>query len=172
TTLHNENSFYARDLINRYTQVDPIIAQVRRPIPLGAILSGSAGDYQAHNVRLQANIDRHFGNHSITGVGGYDVGLADYIANTSGLLYGYDPHTETYARINSFEEYPHFYGFGRSFISSQNVSRSKRLDRSRSYYASFSYAYADRYFASASFRKDQSNIFGVKANQKGVPLGS
>src|SRR5690606_509220 len=69
TTLHNENSFYARDLINRYTQVDPIIAQVRRPIPLGAILSGSAGDYQAHNVRLQANIDRHFGNHSITGVG-------------------------------------------------------------------------------------------------------
>ncbi|MFB2120816.1 SusC/RagA family TonB-linked outer membrane protein [Parapedobacter sp. 2B3] len=172
TVLHDERSFYTRNLINRYTNIDPATAQLRRPIPIGAIFSGSSGDYQVHNARLQTNFDRSFGNHVITVLAGYEVGMSDYGTNATGMLYGYDPETETYARINSFEEFPYFFGLGRSTINSQNVSRSKRLDRSISYYTNLMYAYVDRYFVSASFRKDQSNIFGVKANQKGVPLGS
>src|SRR5690606_1488747 len=39
-------------------------------------------------------------------------------------------------------------------------------------YANASYTYANRYILSASARKDESNLFGVNANQKGVPLWS
>src|SRR5690606_22909838 len=41
-----------------------------------------------------------------------------------------------------------------------------------SYYANFNYSYREKYSIYASARKDESNIFGVKANQKGVPLWS
>src|SRR5690606_779101 len=45
-------------------------------------------------------------------------------------------------------------------------------DRNRSYYFNLGYDYDQRYVVTASFRKDESNLFGVKSNKKGVPLWS
>src|SRR5690606_620515 len=45
-------------------------------------------------------------------------------------------------------------------------------DRYRSYYFNGSYGFKSRYILSLSARKDQSNLFGVNSNQKGVPLWS
>src|SRR5262249_922260 len=41
-----------------------------------------------------------------------------------------------------------------------------------SFYFNGSYEYKKRYIFSASARRDESNLFGVNANQKGVPLWS
>ena len=56
-------------------------------------------------------------------------------------------------------------------IPSLNFSKGTK-DRYISYYINSSYTYKKRYILSLSARKDESNLFGVKANQKGVPLWS
>jgi len=49
---------------------------------------------------------------------------------------------------------------------------SGTLNRYISYFAKLGYTYKDRYSFSASGRVDESNFFGVKANQRWVPLWS
>src|SRR5690606_26533555 len=55
-----------------------------------------------------------------------------------------------------------------------NGSANHRLyvNRDLSYFANASYEFDKRYVISGSIRWDGSNLFGVKANQKGVPLWS
>ncbi len=45
-------------------------------------------------------------------------------------------------------------------------------DHFLSYYANAAYTYLDRYILTGSVRKDEANLFGVNANQKGTPLWS
>src|SRR5690606_8762552 len=44
--------------------------------------------------------------------------------------------------------------------------------RNLSYFGNVSYSYRNRYVLTVSSRWDASNLFGVKTNQKGVPLWS
>src|SRR5690606_12558086 len=53
-----------------------------------------------------------------------------------------------------------------------NAAESGGVDRYFSYYANASVDYDHRYVLSLSARKDASNLFGVKANQRAVPLWS
>src|SRR5690606_33525984 len=55
---------------------------------------------------------------------------------------------------------------------SPGVTSNGTLNRNRSYYLNASYSYNRKYTISASGRRDESNIFGVSSNQKGVPLWS
>src|SRR5690606_14521225 len=48
----------------------------------------------------------------------------------------------------------------------------KHINRDISYYSLASYTFLNKYYVSTSFRWDGSNLFGVKTNQKGVPLWS
>jgi len=53
-----------------------------------------------------------------------------------------------------------------------NDSKLGTSERYFSYYASGLYTYLGRYVLSGTIRRDESNLFGVNENQKGVPLGS
>lgn len=53
-----------------------------------------------------------------------------------------------------------------------NVMFSDITDRYLSYFTNIGYEYKGKYLASISARKDESNLFGVRTNQKGVPLWS
>src|SRR5690606_9221163 len=99
---------------------------------------------------------------------------SDTRSNSSGQnLYGYDPITKVHANatINPFQEYHYYYtsAFRRIPIV---PDASEQVNITRSYYGNIAYTLNKKYDASASFRRDESNLFGVKSNQRGVPLWS
>ncbi|HWL00683.1 MAG TPA: TonB-dependent receptor, partial [Parapedobacter sp.] len=172
STLFDENSFHVRNLVNYYSQTNQSDRTVFRPIPVGAMLNSSETDRQGHSFRLQANYDNRFERHHFTAIGGYEIRGNKSVYANPGTYYGYNEENETFHTVlDLVNMYPLYYGGGSARISN-NASRSTVFDRNISYYANVGYSWGGLYLLSASYRKDQSNIFGVKTNQRGVPLWS
>jgi len=170
--INELNSYYTRDLINTYTQLTTGTGTVTYPIPMGAIFDKSFGSLQSNNGRFQITYDQSWGKHTFNGIAGMEFrdSKTDILSTR---FYGYDPETNTNqnAALNFITSYPLFTGVGSSRIqpfSSQNYN----ISRFFSYYTNVAYSYDSKYILSASARKDESNIFGVATNQKGVPLWS
>ncbi len=170
-TYYNERSFYTRNMINSFSSISPGTNEVIRPVPLGGILNTTNSTLGANYGRIQANFDKTFGqNHSVVAIAGYEI-REDRYDDGSYRLYGYDEQTATSVAVDVLGEYDYYWGAGGARIGN-GMLNNHTLDRYVSYYANGSYTYRQRYIFSASFRKDESNLFGVKANQKGVPLWS
>lgn len=176
----NENSDYntidsysTRDLINTYTQINPVNGVITYPIPLGDIAGNSTTSYFSHYGRGQFSFENTFSKkHMINAIAGFEV--KSYEDKFAGLtLYGYNKETGTNGNsaINPLMDYPAYYGFSSSRIP-LNIANSGTIDRYRSYFANASYQYDNQYILSGSARRDESNLFGVKTNQKGVLLWS
>ncbi|MCX2478362.1 SusC/RagA family TonB-linked outer membrane protein [Pedobacter sp. MC2016-15] len=167
------NSFYTRDMINTFSQINQTTGVVTTPVPLGDIADNSNNTYSAHYGRAQLNYENVFeGKHELNLLGGLEI--KDYqSAFGTYTLYGLDNTSllNKNATVNPTMQYPSYYGFSTSRIP-LNISNSSTTDRFRSYFFNGSYTYDNRYILSASARKDESNLFGVKTNQKGVPLWS
>ena len=165
--VYNLNSFRARDAFNRFSQLqgDNVISAV----PMGGILEMGSGYLTSHAFRGQLNVDKAWGEgHSINAIAGGEIRQVANRSNGS-LVYGYDD------RLNmTHVDYtqPHRNIFGTNEFIPSGYSLESRLDRFVSIYANAAYSYVNRYTVSASARKDASNIFGVKANEKGEPLWS
>jgi TonB-linked SusC/RagA family outer membrane protein len=164
------NSYYARNLINNFSQIQG--GTLSRGIPLGDIINKSQQRYKNNYLRAQVGYDKTFGSrHNITAIAGYEI--KDYYANDNGLsLYGYDPSTATNIRVDYLAFFSQYAVPGSTKRIPDASGQSESTDRFRSYYANVAYAYNDRYVFSVSARRDESNLFGVKTNQKGIPLWS
>lgn len=172
--LYDVNSYHTRNLINRYSQINYGNGSIVRPIPLGDILDASYEMLNSHQFRLQANLNKAIKEvHNIAAIAGYERRSMTTQNNPQVRLYGYNPDTEASALIDFTEQYTIYSGFqNRIPQSSLGGSRFSMADNNISYYSNANYTYANRYMLSGSARFDQSNIFGVKTNQKGVPLWS
>lgn len=166
------NDFFARDFINRYSSISG--ATVTRGIPLGEIMDKSETVLTSQIIRLQANFHKNFGtDHQLNAIAGYEGG--DSRADAEGIrLFGYNPATRTNGNnaVIPGTTYRLYYepGLGTQFQTAPNLE--ERTNITQSYFANFSYLFKTRYILSGSARKDESNLFGVKSNQKGVPLWS
>lgn len=164
------NKFYTRNLINKYSSISD--AGVERVIPLGNILNKVTRTTNSQIFRSQINFNKNINQkHEINTIVGYEAGLTKtYYESQS--FYGYHPDNLTHANstINPLTYYPHFTS-GSSQINTA-ASLLSGNDFNQSYYANASYSYQERYILSGSARRDESNIFGVDTNQKGVPLWS
>jgi len=163
-------TYSTRDLINSYTQVNSA-GQLSYPIPKGGIMDENSNKYDAHNVRLQLNYDHTFGaDHQLNALAGWELrDVEGHVDNTR--LYGYDPASQKSDSVDYKQTFFQYYTGGSARIPYQELHYSTS-DRFLSYYANASYVYKQRYIMSASVRRDESNLFGVKTNQKGVPLWS
>ncbi|WP_413670092.1 SusC/RagA family TonB-linked outer membrane protein [Mucilaginibacter sp. Mucisp86] len=169
TLLQGENAYYTRNLINSLSSLNGD-GTVNRIVPVGGILTNGATLLTSQNGRGQLNFDNNWNKSRITAIAGAEVRQAKLTSN-QGKLYGYDaelglgqPVNYTdYFRTNPSGFYSNIPGI---------TSVSTILDRFRSYFANGAYTYDDRYTLSVSGRIDQSNLFGVKANQRSVPLWS
>jgi hypothetical protein len=86
--------------------------------------------------------------------------------------FGYNKDMPTTTTVNYDSAFPLYYApFISRKIEFRNLNRSE-TDRYISYYLNAKYIFQRRYVLSASIRKDESNLFGVSTNQKGVPLWS
>lgn len=169
--LQSSDQYYTRDLINRYTQPDYTGSLATRAIPLGDIIDLTQSRYSTHNGRLQLNFSQVWqGKHRLEALAGWEIKAFNSNSNTF-RRYGYDDNNETDISVNPIITFFTLPAGTLSRIPSNNGARSA-TDHYLSYFTNIGYTYTDRYQISASARRDESNLFGVEANQKGVPLWS
>jgi len=163
-------SYYARNAINNISQINTD-GSITRPIPLGAIIDGMNGESNVSNIRGQLSYTKKIGVHSISAFGGIEERKQDDRLNTF-RYYGYDESHANYQPVDYFTAFKRYVNPGATATISYLDGEQRLADRSRSYFSNVGYTLLDRYTLNASLRLDQSNIFGVSTNQKGVPLWS
>lgn len=172
TTLYRADSFFARNLQNSFAQIADD-GSINYVIPPGGILNSSANDSKSQSMRTEISYDGDLASkHHLSAVAGWEFRNIDGTASNNGA-YGYDPDTRSNVAVNYVQYYSNnpSAAFGGGYIP-RGQGYSAFADRGISYYGNANYTYDQKYSVSASARKDESNLFGVKANQKGVPLWS
>lgn len=176
TNFNNENSFYARNLINTYTQYDADSKSFQYPFPKGGILGQVDMETKANSFRWQLNYDQNFSDkHQINAIAGAEIRQVINSSRTNNL-FGYDEdlgisvtnlNYDTYYSVN-----PAAYGTRLLPAVDGDVAPTEFTNRFVSYFANASYEYNKRYIISLSGRQDGANIFGVNVNDKVTPLWS
>jgi TonB-dependent starch-binding outer membrane protein SusC len=163
-------SYYARDLINLYTYYDG--ASYTRPIPVGGILNLGNNNLKAHSGRGQLNYSNNWnGKHEVTAMAGVEW-KESVIRSNSTRYYGYNEDLETSVLVDYITYFPYYFDNGYSGTIPDGNYLTGQTFRFRSSFINAAYTYNNKYTVTGSARKDASNLFGVKANQKGVPLWS
>ena len=169
--LQSLNIYRTRDLINQYTQIDSTGAAIR-PIPAGGILDESLTDYDANNIRLQLSYDHTLGtDHRLTALLGMELRDVEMKTRIS-RVYDYDLARINGDRVDYTVVYQLFNAPGVSSKIPNPDHLTLNSDRYLSYYFNAAYTYKGRYILTGSARRDESNLFGVDANKRGVPLWS
>lgn len=161
-------NYLTRSLINQYSVVTAGKV-VGYNIPVGPIQYLTRRVVEASYLRGQINYQKNWEKHAVSAIAGYELSEFDTQANKF-TSYGYDVKTGQSAQVDTtstFALYPS--GTGKII---PNTNLFGRLDRIRSAFANIGYTYQGKYSFSASARMDGSNYFGVKTNQKSVPLWS
>jgi TonB-linked SusC/RagA family outer membrane protein len=168
--LYDLQSYYARDLINTFTQIDRVSKQITYLVPLGDILDLSQIELVSQNIRGQLNYTGNWQKNSLTAIAGGEIKQAHTLGN-SNRNYGYDDANLTFGNVDYANPYSNFVTGSNTYIPNEN-SLSDQLNRYVSLYANAAYTYSGKYTASISGRRDASNLFGVNTNQKWNPLWS
>jgi TonB-linked SusC/RagA family outer membrane protein len=172
TTRDNQRieSYSTRDQINKFTQADAD-GNLTYPVPMGGILDMYDQRSSSYNFRGQLKLNHAWTNHALSALAGYEVKELNSDANYY-RYYGYNDELATTQRVDYTSFFPAYNNPGQYISIYNGDGISSMTDRFISYFANAAYTFKSRYTFSASARKDQSNLFGVKANQRGVPLWS
>ena len=166
--LEGAGSYYTRNMVNEYTQFNG--TDIVRPIPEGGILNTTNAHADGYVARGQLNANNTWNNSlQLAAIAGVEI-REDHNRSASGTTYGYDDNLLSYQDVDFLTTYQTYF-FNYTKIPS-GVDFTDFRYRYTSLYSNASLTYLRRYVVSASVRKDASNLFGVKANQKGVPLWS
>lgn len=171
TLLYGAESYYARNLVNQYTQVNPD-GSLTLPVPEGGVLKTTDTRLLSNAIRAQLNYTGGWGRHQFSALAGYEY-RNDQTQTRAGGDYGYNADTQSglpvdYVTNFPLSNYSYFFSSTIPYLNSYQTIRNYNL----SYFTNAAYSFDRRYSISASARKDESNIFGVNANRKGVPLYS
>ncbi len=171
TRNSDAQSYYARDLINKFSQLDANSGTFNYLIPQGSILQNSLSALQSQNFRSQLNYHKAWGLHDISAIAGSEI--REVVTDGSGSsVYGYNRQPLTQASVDFTNEYPTFITGDYLEIPNGPYINATTTNRFVSLFGNVSYQYKKRYSLSGSVRKDGSNIFGLKANDKWQPLWS
>ncbi len=168
--LQDEESFFARELVNLYTQINASTGAVTYKVPKGSVLDTKNAMVDAHQLRGQVTYDRNWKAHSLTLLAGSEIRHAQNNADVQ-RIYGYNQNILTQGNVDFTNPYPHFIT-GSSDLIPNLSGMSETVNRFLSVYGNGAYTWQGRYTASLSARRDASNLFGLKANDKWNPLWS
>jgi TonB-dependent starch-binding outer membrane protein SusC len=166
----DKESYAARNIVNLFSEFDPNTGVINYIVPPGGILNTSTNSVNAQNVRAQLNFSKTWRAHEVDAIGGAE--LRDITSTSAGnVVYGYDDNLLTSGNVDFRNAYPTYVSGTPQYIPDAG-SFSNIDNRYISYYANAAYTYKEKYTASASLRKDASNLFGVNTNDKWNPFGS
>jgi len=168
--LHNGDSYYTRNLVNRYSQVSG--EELTRAIPIGGILDRRIIETTVQSWRGQVAFDRDFAAmHTVNAVAGGELRKArnSYDQNRR---YGYNQNNGTFSEVDFTKTYSMYDGLGYATIIPNTASLGWTEERFVSLFALLNYSYLGKHNFSGSLRNDAANIFGVKTNNKWSPFWS
>ena len=167
---YSDSTYSTRNLINQFTELDPVSGAATYPIPVGGILDETNSTMNSQRGRAQLNYSARLGQNELHVIAGSEINqtVTEGNANT---YYGYNKNTESYSLVDFADYFPTYPSGSYSKIPT-SLSFTKYTNRFISYYSNASYSLMQRYTLSASGRIDKSNLFGVATNQKSVPLYS
>lgn len=171
-SLYREQSYYARNEINDFAQINPVSNAVFHPFPLGGILRVNSMETASHQGRAQLSFSKEYGQgHSIIALGGFEI-RQRITATNSNINVGFNEQTGN--MVSNVNTETMFQRRSSGTVSRINLPEStgELRDNFISYYSNAAYAHSRRYTISGSFRKDEANLFGLNTNQKGTPLWS
>ncbi|MCA5005677.1 SusC/RagA family TonB-linked outer membrane protein [Sphingobacterium bovistauri] len=170
--IHAQDSYYSRNLINRFSQVTQ--DGIKYIVPLGSIKNSDYSQMKSYNFRAQSNYQNVWNDkHDLSLLLGYEMSNKQNYRDGY-WVYGLDEDLLTYQTVDPINSYPIYDGLaGNSLIpnaSKLNFSSSTR--RFVSMYFNAGYSYKGKYNFNASARNDASNLFGVQTNDKWNALWS
>jgi TonB-linked SusC/RagA family outer membrane protein len=168
--LQPVEAYTTRELVNNFTVIDPS-GVITNNIPVGGILDQDEQRGFSHTFRAQLAWEKSLAaGHRINLLGGMEV--KDQQGEGSGRrYYGYDDNIGISQPVNYtgiFRQYST--GFSSTIPFREDFSGT--VNRYLSGFLNLGYTFKDRYLVNASARVDKSNLFGVKTNQKTIPLWS
>lgn len=165
----DKESYYVRNLVNKFTQEDGTLI-----IPNNSILSHSGiPTRKSHSGRLQLNYNKSFKNkHEISALGGVEIRTSHHQNKPYTVIYDYDNEFKMGRTNFDYTKYYNQRPIGGGYIPRSSPTTHEINERFLSYFSNLGYSFNSRFFLSGSMRWDASNLFGVNANQKGVPLWS
>lgn len=169
-TLYTTDSYFARELINQFTEVDSS-GNLIRNIPMGGILDQSSYRSNSHSARAIADYGIKWNKLELSSFAGTEVKKLDF-ESAGSRYYGFDPERSSIHAVNYTVPYVQFNDPRITQLVSNRESIGSGADRFYSLFANASLEYDTRYLLTMSARKDASNLFGVSTNQKSVPLWS
>ncbi|MGJ1436916.1 SusC/RagA family TonB-linked outer membrane protein [Sphingobacterium siyangense] len=164
------NSFYTRDLINRFSQVENGI--IKRIVPFGDIMQNNTSRMLSHKARFQASSDFSLQEDwKFNLFAGAEISHAstDTRLNTA---YGYDENTMTSINVDPINTYPIYSNLSGNSRIPFYTGFGRTSNRFVSLFGNAAVTYKNRYIANFSARRDASNLFGVKTNDRWNPLWS
>lgn len=168
-TLHGEESYTVRNLVNRFTILEN--SNMLRQIPYGAMLDVSNSAMKSHQLRGQISYDRLFGEHAVSVLMGGEVRHTEREGERY-RTYGLDSDVLTSVSVDFTNPRSVLLPVGRTAFIPNNAGFSQTINRFISTFANAGYTYRGRYTVTISGRRDASNLFGVNINQKWRPLWS
>jgi TonB-linked SusC/RagA family outer membrane protein len=163
------DNFDVRNKINNFTHYNPTTKQLEYPFPKGGTVDLSNTLSTSWNLRGTVNYNRQWGDHEIVAIAGSEIRQNTDNSNSSSV-YGFDPNTYQTTTINPTIFYPTRFGSSATIGGGNFISNG--IGRYGDYFTNAAYTYKNKYTVSASGRIDESNFFGVKANQRIAPLWS
>jgi TonB-linked SusC/RagA family outer membrane protein len=167
----NEPGSYAvRNQVNRFMNV--VNDQITYPFPMGTWIRTNQNKLTAWNLRSQLDFNRSWRNHEVYALAGIEINESNVNGSASSLI-GFDEQLSTAPVvdfINLYRTRPS--GMNRVPGTQSSILINDQLFRNGNYFSNVGYTYKKKYLLNASARMDESNLFGVKANQRRVPLWS
>lgn len=171
--LKTLDSWYTRDLINRYTNPNTL----NKNIPSGAQYSPTTTETNNKTLRGLLNFNKTWNQkHNLTAIAGMDINDNYGILKTHGY-YGYDSSTLQFASNIDYSSMLQllfadpYTGIGFARIPSKDVIQDTKI-RTISYFNNIAYTFDKRYTLSASLRRDKSSLFSIGGNESGTPFYS
>lgn len=169
TEWRSMKTYLQRNQINSYASWDD--KQVIWNMPIGDFFREYTWNSFTHQGRLSAEFNRKWNKHDLSFLAGYDIRSIEKDFRVA-QYYGFDPENGTFKPMHVGKVVPYLNGMLGVDALPDNNFFQELSNRFVSYYGNGAYTYADRYIVSASFRKDASNLFGVKTNDRGQPFWS
>lgn len=168
--LYSQQSYFTRNLINYYSQLNRSTGVVTYRVPKGSILNTKNEEMLSQNGRAQVSFNRQFKKLDIDALAGSEL---RQVANTANSFrtYGYNDDILSSVRVDYATSYPNFITGSNSFISN-GIDFTEKTYRFVSYFGNAAFTWNGKYTFSASGRRDASNLFGIHANDKWTPLWS
>jgi len=171
-TNYDPDSYYVRDLVNTFSEIDWATGEVTYHVPKGGIRQLDQSPFHSNNFRGSLNFSQNFGKHDLNAMAGSDISESVVDNATHNTIYGFSEDPLSSTSVDFVNAYNSYVDGSPKFIPGNNAIGSKLINRSVGFYGNASYGYDSRYIFSFSARKDAANIFGQNVNNRWKPLWS